>query len=334
MGPRAPGRAPRRRFRTEPRSLPRAPTRRRSGCRRVRSHPRDADLFGPPYYPHASTFAPAPGPARAPGDLLREVEALVGSRNPALADRAARLFADKKLRARIPSPALRAAAVSLLGTIAEPAIDWLMRGGHVARVEFGELEGPALAQSLTGPDGLQRIVIQRRFRFEKPALLSVVLAHEALHSDDQVSDLEELITTAFQALVHMQQLLAEPALANERTELAQATSAWLLIRLNTRQIGSADLRLVLADDGPTVLPGGLDRPYFAAFFDPTALSTPGNPYLAALTTAVAEPGVEPPSAPDFSFATIAFLDRNQGVLTPSDLLRLARLLHLQAGPAA
>jgi hypothetical protein len=296
--------------------------------------PLDADLFGPPYYPKAVTFAPATGPPRGPDDLLGEAQALVGFRDPALAERAAELFSDEKLRTQIPSPALRAAAVSLLGTIAEPAIDWLTRDGGFSRVEFGELDGPALAKSLTGPDGLQRIVVERRLRFEKPALLSVVLAHEALHSDARVSDIEELVATAFQALVHMQQLLADPSLAEERTRLAQATNAWLLIRINTRQTGAADLRLVLADDGPTVLPGGLDRPYFAAFFDPAARPTPGNPYLAALTTAVAEPGVEPPSAPDFDFATIDFLDRSPSVLTSSDLLELARLLHLGAGPAA
>jgi hypothetical protein len=224
--------------------------------------------------------------------------------------------------------------VSLLGTIAEPALDWLVRGGRFARIEFGDPEGAAIAKSLTGPDGLQRLVVDRRYRFERPALLSVVLAHEALHSDDRVADLEELVATSFQALVQMQQLLADPTLADERTALAQATNAWVVIRLNTRRIGSPELRLVLDDFGPTVLPGGLERPSFAAFFDPTGQPTPGNRYLTDLVAAVAEPGGELPDSPDFSLETIAFLDENQGALTPAELVRVADSLGLELEPAS
>ena len=118
--------------------------------------------------------------------------------------------------------------------------------------------------------------------------MSVLLAHEAFHSDGRASDLEELVAVAVQSLVHMQQLLADPEIAQERTELAQSANAWIVIRLNTHRPGSSDLRLVLVDDGPTVLPGGLGQPHFAAFFDPTAAPTPGNRYLREVAEAVAE----------------------------------------------
>jgi hypothetical protein len=192
------------------------------------------------------------------------------------------------------------------------------------------VEGSAIAQSLSGPDG-QRVVVAERLRFERPGLLSVVLAHEALHADGEPSDLEELVATALQAIVHLQQLLADPSLATERTELAQSANAWVLIRLNTRDPATGALRLVLDDGGPSVLPGGLDRPYFAAFFDPTAAETPGNAYLAALLAAVGG-SVEPPVRPGFDLATVAFLDANQAALGASDLERAARLLGFE-GPS-
>jgi hypothetical protein len=217
--------------------------------------------------------------------------------------------------------------VSLLGTLAEPAVEWLLEGGRFALVDFGELDGPEIAQSLTESDGRQRIVVASRLAHEEPGLLSVVIAHEALHADDRVSDLEELVATALQALVHMQQLLADPALAEEQTELAQSTNAWVLIRFNTRAEGSSTLRLVLPDGGPSVLPGGLERPYFAAFFDPAADPTPGNPYLVALVGAAAV--AEPPPELDFAVDTIELLDTGQAVLNDDELVRIADLLDLE-----
>jgi hypothetical protein len=296
--------------------------------------PADRDLFGPPYYPDARDLPPAPGPARGAEELLEDAVTLVAARGSDLSEEARALFAAPELRARIPNPALRAAAVSLLGTIAEPALDWLVDGGGFASVGFGAVEGSVIAKSLAVPDGLQRIVVADRLRFERPGLLSVVLAHEALHADPEPSDLEELVATALQAIVHMQQLLADPSLAAERTELAQSANAWVLIRLNTREAGTGELRLVLDDDGPSVLPGGLDRPYFAAFFDPSAPETPGNAYLADLLAAVAGETVEPPARPGFDLATVEFLDENQAVLGERDLARVAQLLDLEAPSGA
>lgn len=293
--------------------------------------PVDPDLFGPPYYPDAAQLAPAPGPPLTAEEALAEARSLVAARSPELAAEAGRLYGDPRLMERIPDPGLRAAAVSLLGTIAQPALDWLLDGPFVA-VELGSFDGPAIARSFAGADG-QRIVVHERFRAERPGLLSVVLAHEALHADGEASDVEELIATALQALVHLQQLLADPTLAAERTELAQSVDAWTLIRLNTRARGSAELRLVLADGGPSVLPGGLDRPYFAAFFDPGAPATPGNPYLAALLAAVA-PDVAVSAAPGFDIGTVRFLDANQGVLGDGQLARGAALLGLGRGAGA
>ena len=294
----------------------------------------DETLVGPPYYPQAEALAPAVDAGRSPGDLLGEVQALVGARDPALAATAAQLFVDGEVRARFPALELRAALASLLGTVAEPAIGWLVRAGPFDRIVFGDPPGDAIARSFSTRDGSQRIVVDRAFRFERPALLSVLLAHEAFHSDGEASDLEELVATSFQALVHLEQLVADPTLAVERTALAQATNAWAVIRLNTRAAGSSDLRLILEEAGQTVLPGGLERPHFASFFDPNARATPGNPYLWALLAAVAEPGAEAPASAGFDLETVSFLDLNQSALSVDELLAAARALGLQVEQVA
>jgi hypothetical protein len=78
-----------------------------------------------------------------------------------------------------------------------------------------------------------------------------------------------------------------------------------------------------------VLPGGLDRPHFASFFDPSARPTPGSPYLRAMLGAVAEPGAAPPTRFDFDLETISFLDANQTALSVGELLTAARVLGLR-----
>jgi hypothetical protein len=289
----------------------------------------DETLVGPPYYPEAEAFAPAADARRSAGELLGDVQRLVGVRDPALAVTAAQLLVDDEVRARIPALELRAALASLLGTLAEPAIGWLVRAGPFDRIVFGDPPGDVIARSVSTPDGGQRIVVDRAFRFERPALLSVLLAHEAFHADGEAGDLEELVATAFQALVQLEQLVADPTLAGERTALGQATNAWAVIRLNSRAVGSAELRLVLDEPGRTVLPGGLERPYFASFFDPSARSTPGNRYLRALVAAVAEPEAEPPATDDFDLEIVSFLDANQSALSVDELLTAARALGLR-----
>jgi hypothetical protein len=156
----------------------------------------------------------------------------------------------------------------------------------------------------------------------------VALAHEARHADGEVSDLEELGAPSLQALVHMEQLVADPGLGAERTLLAQQLNPWALARLNTREAGSSDLRLVLPDGSPTIFPGGIDRPYFAVLFDPTAPSTPGNALLSDLIAAVAGPDAPLPDPLDFSVETVELLDARQEALTVDELARAADALDL------
>jgi hypothetical protein len=295
--------------------------------------PADTSLFLPTYYPDVEPLPPAAGPEWSEQRALERAVELVEARDPALEAEARALFTGEELVAVAPDPVVRAALVSLLGTIAEPAVDWVAGAGPFTSVELGDPGGGVVARSLAEPDGTQRIVLDERLRFEDPGLLSAVLAHEALHSDGEVSDLEELVALSFQALVQMEQLLADPGLGDERTLLAQQLNPWVLARLNTREPGSTALRLVLADGAPTIFPGGIDRPYFAALFDPSAEPTPGNPLLVDLVAAVAEPDAPTLYPLDFSVETVELLDSAQSALTPKELARAAEALGLEPAGA-
>jgi hypothetical protein len=294
--------------------------------------PEDTSLFSPTYYPGVEALAPAEGPDWSDERAVERAVALVEARDPARAAEARELYSDRELAAVAPDPVVRAALVSLLGTIAEPAIGWIAHEGPFTSVELGD-PGGVVARSLADPDGTQRIVLDERLRFEDPGLLSVVLAHEALHADGEVSDLEELVALSFQALVQMQQLLADPALGTGRSLLSQQLNPWVLARLNTREPGSTALRLVLPDGSPTIFPGGIERPYFAALFDPSAEPTPGNALLSDLITAVTGPDGPLPEPLDFSIETVELLDSTQTALTVSELARAAEALGLEAAGA-
>src|SRR5262245_64917912 len=131
----------------------------------------------------------------------------------------------------------------------------------------------------------------------------------------------------------MQLLAADPALGSDRTLLAQQLNPWVLARLNTREPGSTDLRLLLPDDSPTIFPGGIDRPYFAALFDPAAQPTPGNALLSDLVKAVVEPDAPLPDPLDFSVETVELLDAGQTALKPEELARAADALGLESAGA-
>ena len=293
--------------------------------------PSDPTLFHPTYYPQVAELPPAPGPAPPEQEISGRLVAFLRLRDPGLVPRARELYESPELVEKVPEPSLRSALVALLGTLGEPAIDFVLIGGRFASIAFGQPPDGAVAKSLTVQNGGQQIIVDDRFRFEDPILLSALLAHEVLHSDADVSDLEELVAIAVQSLVHMEQLVADPDLGSQRTELAQHLNPWVLARLNTRTPGTADLRLYLPEEASTgIFPGGIVRPHLASLFDPNAQATPGNAYLEEVLSTLAEPAASPPENADFDLETIRFIDENQAVLGAEEVVQVADALGLEA----
>jgi hypothetical protein len=292
--------------------------------------PTDPSLFHPTYYPEVSELPPAQGAAPTKAQILERLLTFLSARDPALVPRARELFEAPKLVEKVRAPSLRAALVALLGTLGEPAIDFILGGDRFASITFGEPPGGAVAKSFRVGNGGQQIVVDARYKREDPILLSPLLAHEVLHSDGKVSDLEELVAFAVQSLVHMEQLATHPELGSEKTGLAQHLNAWVLARLNTRTPGTADLRLYVPGEiSGGIFPGGIAIPHLASLFDPSAQPTPGNRYLEQMLDELAEPGASAPAAADFDPETIRFIDENQAALSTEELVQAAEALGLE-----
>ena len=225
----------------------------------------DEDVVGPPYYPEA--LSPAGGPRPSDSELLSEARR---SRPPATRRCRTQPHAASRIRpSRSASPIRRCARRSSHSSERSPHPP--STGTRPARASPAWSSGP----SGTAPS---------RNRSRRPAAASASSSTRASKRTPRpalgrsrtrgISPDGRLRPRGARrgrraGLVHMQQLLADPTIADERTELAQSTNAWVVIRLNTHE---AVLR-----SSPRAFrrcaeraPRGLERPYFAAFFDPLA----------------------------------------------------------------
>lgn len=261
-------------------------------------------------------------------------------------------------RQKIPDPTLRAALAALTGTLGEPAIDYLLYWAPVTSVHFGVVlfrgEGfpqgwPATVYSPVA--GTSEIVFDGRFRFNPFASFSPLLFHESLHVEtfaDQAAGVlpdgaglpEEATAVSLEALVYMQMLLTDPAIARlPDLSTRDGSNHIALVRLNSGVVGTDRLNLFVPDsdvDIDPTTPVSLTEFYefyARAYDDPDDAQwrereTFGNSLLAAVLSALAEPGHTPPAHPDFDRATLEFVDQNQAVLSPGQLVAVACILEL------
>lgn len=261
------------------------------------------------------------------------------------------VYSDPVARQKLPDPTLRAALAALVGTIGEPAIEFLLYRAPVTLVHFGiyvddttGLPGH-VAGAFVAPDGTRFIVVDRRYRFDPFAAFSGLLVHEALHSgaDEDTAGLpEEATGIAVEALVYMQMLLVAPGLATLPDELGRVNNNHLaLVRLNSGPAGSDQLTLFVPGSDANIDPLATEPltefyEYYARYSAPEGdagfreRETTGNWLLAQILTGLAEPGATVPADPAFDEATLAFIDRNQEALSPAELVAVACILELDA----
>jgi hypothetical protein len=207
-------------------------------------------LFGEPgIYPQGTPMAPASGPPVMLDAAVTALDAL------GIDDAAARL-ADDALVARAPDPGPRAGLVALSVTVAAPVLDAFVAGTTpVERVRLGATASPGriVGPAAEATDGER--VVNDRYRAEVPTLLAGSLAHDLLWSGPGAGQYEEVVLHALVALVHLQLLARDPALARTGTELARRQNSLAITLLNSRHPGEADIA-VRAPDGPGTIPGG------------------------------------------------------------------------------
>lgn len=259
--------------------------------------------------------------APSPADLVRRGEGL---------------YDNAFLRGKATGAPIRAAIALLLGTVAEDAIEFYF-SPVVAKIGFADNLPPGhLATTRPNVDGTSGILVASAIRYERPVLLSHILAHEALHGGDQFGVVEEeIVAFALHSLVHLQQLRDLPGLAETPTALAQLANYGALARLNggdgdrLRIIGDHDLLPFVTDPNRPRSYASLVRTVYGTSV-PSGFA-PATPLLQKMLARLAEPGVDPPRDAKFDDATIRFIDENLNwaTLSPLDLVEVARRLDLR-----
>lgn len=290
---------------------------------------------------------PAPDEETAKGELF----AFLQRRFPcdsAAVQRGMRVYADAIARQKVPDPTLRAALAALMGTVGEPAIGFLLYEIPVVSVTFGvavDFGIPMrIAMSYMYGDGTRSIVIDRQYRFAPFDAFSALIAHEAMHmgmDEDRAGLPEEAIASSVEALVYMEMLLVDPALATLPDELTRVyNNPTAIARLNSGVAGTDDLNLFVPDSDVNIDPTAPEPltefyEYYASneqVIEPgfRERETEGNTMLREILVLLAEPGAEPPEDADFDAATLAFVDQNEAALSPAELVTVACILQLDA----
>lgn len=265
-------------------------------------------------------------------------------------------FNDTTIKSLIPSANLRAALVSLVGTVAEGAIDAYTTTGNVTGKKFtiidysSEVSGSAVVSETKGnpTTGRLRTLYKTSFQGESFIALSANLAHEAVHQDivGSTEDLpdgqnEEIFANTIDTIVWAEQLLVDSAPANDHTQLTTALNANLLAMLNS---GTALFPRVGVYDAPhigsqNIFPGGdsvaggdytsfedyIRRTYAARGFADT--DTTGNAYSRTVQNNIT--ARTDTAAFNFSDSRITFYDNSQQIISDKNAVKLAAILDLQ-----
>lgn len=162
----------------------------------------------------------------------------------------------------VPAPKLRAALAALTGTFAEGAIASLLTaenctGRPAALIDFQVPPGAErlLARVTYTPDGARVLSIHPETRNDRFELLMPLLVHEAVHCDQEDGRVEEIVATAFDTLLYLQLVAADPGLALEKTRLARELRIGALAMINSGGVYPETVGVLQSPGVANVLPG-------------------------------------------------------------------------------
>lgn len=289
--------------------------------------PKDVNMFTPQTYSTATPTVPAAPRTQTESQVKSQLQGIFTKRfcgDSKKIKAGMAVFSDPAIVAKVPDIRLRASLAATFGTAGEGAIDGV-KSGTYNTVRFGDA-GTSIAQVQLPPGAIKPdIVVSDKYQHENFLLLSPTMAHETLHTDMQISGREELIANALDITMYGQLLNENPSLATSGTELARRTNTKMMARINSRD-ANGNLRLLTSSGN--VYPGGTPLANFAAPF-PNDADTPGNPTLQKFLSKVTGQNV---TNANFDTATINLLDQNQKLLSPIEVLNVARILKLDIKP--
>ena len=295
-------------------------------------------------------FPPAPGKEpseRQVIDVLDEFLEAEFPNDPPIRAKVRALFDDPKAREKVPSPSLRCALVGLWRTSAGPGIEHILSAKvqsgapKILSVAFdydGEVfskdsEGIASVQGVRG-EGVakrqQRIFFNPVYRAESPLHFMATMAHEPLHQDGEVTNLEETICTLIDSVISLELLSRHPDLYKKGSSLAERKSRAAMLRLNSGP--ESRLGLYTSATGRPIYPrrGDSAKSFWESREDTSDLEeTPGHALLAKYLEPFRYPDNPPAPADEFSMDLVRWLDKNAASLSPRALLAAARALKLE-----
>jgi hypothetical protein len=258
-------------------------------------------------------------------------------------------FTNATVKSIVPDANMRAAILSLTGTLAEPAVASYLDGKNVSGkpytiIDFQDPPDPSavVAQSIVSSTGRIRTLVKPAFRGEAFQVISAFLAHEALHQDGTISLQEETIATTMETMVYAQQALADSTFLSNKTTLVNTENDRLYAFIES---GKAIFPYVGLQNAPIKNPaggiflgakaqtGGVYTSYinyvnrqYQARGSQSKPSTPGNQLLKDYYTAIK--GTAAPATLSFNDSLITDIDQFQQIVGTKQAIALAGALKL------
>lgn len=259
-------------------------------------------------------------------------------------------YNDATVQSIVPDANLRAAMLSLYGTVGQPAIDAMLNGDNQTGkpqtvVDFSTevSSGADVAETLVVKGNRLRTLFKESYAGEPFEALSTWVAHEAMHQDTPDGQSEAIATNIVESMVWAQQLEVDSSYVNTHTALVKLENDKLYAMLNSGltlfpRVGldQAPLRTGTATDGVfdnSIVPGSggayqsyadyIQRIYAARGF--AATDTAGNPTADAMINNIT--GLSK-SYSTFSSTMVTDVDSNQQIITDPGAIKLAGILKL------
>lgn len=288
--------------------------------------PTNINYFTPGVYTDATPMVPAADDTLTESTARTALETFLAKRitNPDTLQQALDTFDDATLIAKMPNPTLRAGLASLTGTLGATAIDAIRRGPF-GPLTFGPLDTGDYAEVFSD----RSVIVDERYASEAFPLFGPIFTRLALQLDLQTGRNEEITTSALLSLVAMQQTLTDSSIAQSGTELARRLNTQMLARLNSGQASFPNIGIYQTPNGQA-FPNGTSFTSYANVFTPLEDTlTPASTLLTTYLTLLAPPNTTIPSTTTYTTDILTFIDQHQNLLTPDQLIQIARALKLK-----
>jgi len=308
--------------------------------------PTDINLFSKINYP-AGKLVAKPTKLKSEQDILADLDLFLSKKvTLGLIDKSQKNAALEKFSAPvskriIASGQLRAALLSLLGTVSEHAITAILDGENQTGQPYGKMGFVSgLTTHIVAKGKLQAgqlaIVFNDQFSTEPFPVLSAWIAHEVFHQDLYLGQHEEVLASVADVVTYMQQILVAPSISQYNSDLVRRNNTRMLALLNSGTPGITTLGVKsaqLTDMSVNVLPKSLLKQnsfedYIRNIYSYSPLTaTVGNASLNSFLLKL----MKVPSYTHFDFtqATINSIDHRMHVFSTEDLLQIITLLKLQ-----